>query len=176
MSNSRGGRGDLKLEIEIGGKVRSVELIRAGGRVRCSVDGRELQADAAEVAPGIYSILIDGESLEVRVEAAAGGGLRVNAGGRDYAAKVRDPRQWRRRGGGALEAEGRQQVLAPMPGKIVRVLAAAGERVAAGQGLLVIEAMKMQNEVKSPKSGTVERMMVKEGQTVNAGESLGTVT
>jgi biotin carboxyl carrier protein len=62
-----------------------------------------------------------------------------------------------------------------MPGKIVRVLVKQGDKLTAGQGLLVIEAMKMQNEVKSPKSGTVERLMVKEGQTVNAGESLANV-
>ena len=151
-----------------------MELTRAGGRVRCAVDGRELQADAVEVAPGVYSILMEGESLEVRVE-PSGGVLRVNVGDREYKATVRDPRQWRRRGAGALEAEGRQQVLAPMPGKIVRVLVKQGDKVAAGQGLLVIEAMKMQNEVKSPKSGMIERMPVNEGQAVNAGESLAIV-
>jgi len=64
------------------------------------------------------------------------------------------------------------QILAPMPGKIIRVLVQAGEKVEAGQGLLVVEAMKMQNEIRSPKSGTVERLLVKEGQPVNAGEIL----
>ena len=73
---------------------------------------------------------------------------------------------------GTLEAEGRQQILAPMPGKIIRVLVQTGEKVDAGQGLLVVEAMKMQNEIRSPKSGTVERVLVKEGQPVNAGEIL----
>src|SRR5258705_4794768 len=68
--------------------------------------------------------------------------------------------------------EARQQILAPMPGKIIRVLVQAGEKVEAGQGLLVVEAMKMQNEIRSPKSGTVERLLVKEGQPVNAGEIL----
>jgi biotin carboxyl carrier protein len=168
-------RRKLKLEIEIGGKARRVELAPANGRLRCTVDGRELEADAVEVAPAIYSILIGGESLEVRVEPAAAGGLRVTAGGREYAVRVRDPRQWRRGGAGPVEAEGRQRVLAPMPGKIVRVLVKDGEAVNAGQGLLVIEAMKMQNEVKSPKSGTVERILVKEGQAVNAGEALAIV-
>ena len=59
-----------------------------------------------------------------------------------------------------------------MPGKIIRVLVQIGEKVDAGQGLLVVEAMKMQNEIRSPKSGTVERLLVKEGQPVNAGEIL----
>ena len=165
----------MKLEIDIAGKVRRLELERSAEHFRCKVDGRALEADAVEVAPGIYSILVGGESLEVRVEVAPAGGLRVTSGGREFAVKVRDPRQWRRRGGGGLEAEGRQQVLAPMPGKIVRVLVKDGDGVTAGQGLLVVEAMKMQNEVKSPKSGTVERVMVKEGQAVNAGEALAIV-
>jgi biotin carboxyl carrier protein len=62
-----------------------------------------------------------------------------------------------------------------MPGKVVRVLAAVGDAVEAGQGLLVVEAMKMQNEIRSPKSGKVERLLVKEGQAVNAGEVLAWV-
>jgi len=90
-------------------------------------------------------------------------------------AAVRDLRQWRRRGGAALEAQGRQQIIAPMPGKIIRLLVKAGEPVETGQGLLVVEAMKMQNEIRSPKSGTVERLSVAEGQTVNAGEVVAVV-
>ncbi len=70
------------------------------------------------------------------------------------------------------EVEGRQQVTAPMPGKVIRILVQAGDRVEAGQGLLVVEAMKMQNEIRSPKSGIMERLHVKEGQPVNAGEVL----
>ena len=88
--------------------------------------------------------------------------------------EIADPRAWRRGRGGSIELEGRQQVAAPMPGKIVRVLVAPGQQVEAGQGLLVIEAMKMQNEIRSPKSGTVEKL-VREGQTVNAGEILAVV-
>ena len=89
--------------------------------------------------------------------------------------EIFDPRSWRRRRGAGIELEGRQQLVAPMPGKIVRVLVAAGQQVSAGQGLLVIEAMKMQNEIRSPKSGTVEKL-AREGQTVNAGEVLAIVT
>ena len=74
-----------------------------------------------------------------------------------------------------LNRDGRQPVVAPMPGKVVRVLVAAGEAIEAGQGIAVVEAMKMQNEVRSPKSGSVERLFVAEGQTVNAGEVLATI-
>ena len=80
--------------------------------------------------------------------------------GREFSVAVRDPREWQRKRGGSVASEGRQQVLAPMPGKIVRVLVKAGDTIEAGQGILVVEAMKMQNEVRSPKAGKIERMLV----------------
>jgi biotin carboxyl carrier protein len=164
----------LKLSIDFGGKSHCVEVAQSDGKLRFLLDGKPLEADAVEVARGIYSILIGGESFEVRTEEAAGK-LRVISRGQEMYAAVRDPRQWRRRGGAALEAEGRQQIIAPMPGKIIRVLVKAGESVATGQGLLVVEAMKMQNEIRSPRSGTVERLSVVEGQAVNAGEVVAVV-
>ena len=165
----------MKLEIELDGKTRTVELTRIGERTQCILDGRPVEADVVEVSPAVYSILIDGQSFEARVESAAAG-LRVIVGGHEYAAAIRDPRQWRRHRGAAVEAEGRQQAIAPMPGKVVRVLVKAGDAVEAGQGLVVIEAMKMQNEVRSPKRGTIERLLVSEGQTINAGEVLAIVS
>jgi biotin carboxyl carrier protein len=164
----------VKLEIELDGRTRTVEIGRAGARLECRIDGRAVAADATEVAPGIYSILIGNISLEARVEPGAGT-LHVVVAGRRYSAEVRDPRRWRRDQKAALAAEGRQQVVAPMSGKIVGVLVKAGERVEAGQGILVIEAMKMQNEVRSPKAGTVERLLVSENQAVNAGETLAMI-
>lgn len=164
----------MKLSIDSGGKTRNVEIAQSDGKLRFLLDGQPLEADAVEVARGIYSILIGGESFEVRTEAAAGK-LRVISRGREMFAAVRDPRQWRRRGGATLEAEGRQQIIAPMPGKIIRVLVKAGDTVETGQGLLVVEAMKMQNEIRSPKSGKVERLSVVEGQAVNAGEVVAVV-
>jgi biotin carboxyl carrier protein len=165
----------MKLEIALNGKAHQVELAQIGERLRCAIDGTPLKADAVQIGPGIYSILIDGESLEVRVE-PDGGGLCVAAADHEWRAEIRDPRQWRRNRSGGSEAEGRQQVSAPMPGKIVRVLVRAGETVEVKQGLFVVEAMKMQNEIRSPKSGKVERLLVSEGQTVNAGEALAIIT
>ena len=159
----------MKLQIEIAGKMRRVELAQAGERPVWTIDGRRLEADAAEVSPGIYSILINAKSFQVRVE-SLGPELRAITAGRDLRVVIQDERAWRRNRGGSVEAEGRQQVLAPMPGKIVRVLVSAGDSVRAGQGLLVVEAMKMQNEIRAPKSGTIDRVRVVEGQTVNAGE------
>jgi biotin carboxyl carrier protein len=164
----------MKIEIALDGQNHQVELARVGERLRCAIDGVLLEADAVQIAPGIYSILIDGESLEVRVE-LDGGALRITVADREWRAEIRDPREWRRNRGGAAEAEGRQQVSAPMPGKIVRVLVETGDSVDAKQGLFVVEAMKMQNEIRSPKSGKVERLLVTEGQTVNAGEALAII-
>ncbi len=164
----------MKLKIELGDRMRTVDLTRHGHCLAASVDGCAVEADAVEVGPGIYSILIAGAAFEAQVEPAASG-LTVTVGGRRIPARVVDPRQWQGRRGGAVEAEGRQQILAPMPGKVVRLLVALGEKVDAGRGLLVVEAMKMQNEIRSPKTGTVEKLLVTEGQAVNAGQAVAVV-
>jgi biotin carboxyl carrier protein len=162
----------MKLEVVINNARRIIEVERDAGRWRISLDGEPAEADAMEIAPGVFSIVLGGKSHEVRVTATPTGALTLQTGHREFTAEVSDPRAWRGRRHGALEAEGRQQIVAPMPGKIIRVLVQAGEKVEAGQGLLVVEAMKMQNEIRSPKSGTVERLLVNEGQPVNAGEAL----
>ena len=166
----------MKLTIELDGKPKTVELARnENGALMCSIDGTVVDADIAEIYPGAYSILIGGRSFEARIEPHANN-LLVSVAGREYSVAVRDPREWKRKHGGSIASEGRQQVLAPMPGKVVRVLTKAGEKIEAGQGILVVEAMKMQNEVRAPKSGQVERILVAEGQSVNAGEVLAVVS
>ncbi|MGA2899238.1 MAG: biotin/lipoyl-containing protein [Candidatus Acidiferrales bacterium] len=165
----------MKCEIELDGKLRSVEVMHSGERARWTIDGSELDADAVEVSPGIYSILIGGKSLEARVEAKGDSQLRVTVASREYEATIRNSRKWKRDRAAGAEAEGRQQVTTPMPGKIVLVLMKTGDAVDAGQGIVVVEAMKMQNEIRSPKSGTVERLLVVAGQTVNAGEVVAIV-
>ncbi len=168
----------MRYELEIEGQIRSVELAGTGGApggaMHVRVDGREVAADMAEIAPGVFSVIVGGRATEVRIEPVASG-IVVHTRSRQYHARVRDPREWRRGRAGAMEAERRQQVTAPMPGKIVRVLVAAGETVQAGQGLLVVEAMKMQNEIVAPRSGTLEKLLVREEQTVNAGELLAVI-
>ncbi len=100
---------------------------------------------------------------------ASGGEVRVN--GRAFAVEVFDPRSMRGRKSGGT-GEGRQNVAAMMPGKVIRVLVAQGDSVEAGQGLIVVEAMKMQNEMKSPKAGRVAEVKTKAEATVAAGEVL----
>ena len=162
----------MKYEILIAGKTRTVELTRAAARWQITLDGAPTNADAIEIAPGIFSILINGESHEARVASNSDGSLTIQDGPNEFRAEVADPRSWRGRKHGAAEAEGRQKIVAPMPGKVIRLLVKPGDKVEAGQGLLVVEAMKMQNEVKSPKTGTVEKLLAKESQPVNAGDVL----
>jgi biotin carboxyl carrier protein len=166
----------MKFEINVraGGveRSRTVQLERDGERWRAILDGVRVDADAVEIAPNLISVLIRGESHEIRVMPAADGTLTLQNGIAEFAAEIIDPREWGGRKHGSIVAEGRQQIAAPMPGKIVRVLVKPGDEVEAGQGLIVVEAMKMQNEIKSPKKGKVERVLAEAGQTVNAGQVL----
>jgi biotin carboxyl carrier protein len=164
----------MKLEIQISGKARAVELQRDvnGGRWRISIDGEPVDADAVEIASNIFSVLLNGESHEIRIAPQPDSSLTLQSGHHEFSAQFIDHRAWRGRTHGHDEVEGRQQIIAPMPGKVVRLLVKLGDKVTTGQGLLVVEAMKMQNEVRSPKTGTVERLLAQEGQPVNAGQVL----
>lgn len=163
----------MKYEVSILGKTHLVELERRADGWQANIEGESgTTADVAEIAPNVFSVLLSGRSHEIYVTASSGGQLRLQTGGFEFLAEVIDPRSWRGRRHSGAEAEGRQQILAPMPGKVVRLLVKAGDAVEGGQGLLVVEAMKMQNEIRSPKSGKVERVVVAEGQAVNAGEIL----
>jgi biotin carboxyl carrier protein len=161
----------MKYEVRISGKTRLVEFAHRGDGWQAQLDGEAGVADVVETAPNTFSVLLSGQSHQVFLTPACDRRLELESSGFKFSAEVSDPRSWRGRHGG-VEAEGRQQIAAPMPGKVVRVLVKVGDAVEAGQGLLVVEAMKMQNEIRSPKGGTVERVLVAEGQAVNAGEAL----
>ena len=163
----------MKYEVHISGRAYIVELQGHGYGWQARIEGEPgIKADVAEVAPNVFSVLLSGHAHEVYVTPSSDGQLQLQTGGFEFAAEVSDPRLWHGRRHGGAEAEGRQQIAAPMPGKVVRLLVKVGDAVEAGQGLLVVEAMKMQNEIRSPKNGTVERVLAVEGQTVNAGEVL----
>lgn len=130
----------------------------------------ELLKTGVQVEPGVYSILVDGKSYEVRVFPAPLG-LSVQVDGVRYAVEVRDPRNSIRRSKAARGA-GRQNITAPMPGKVIRVLVQEGTNVETGQGLVVVEAMKMQNEMKASRPGRVVEVRVRDGDTVGSGETL----
>jgi biotin carboxyl carrier protein len=166
----------MKLNAEIDGEKFALEVKREGGRVSAEVGGRLYELEAREVGAGEYLLIHEGRVYECRVGAEQGasgrGSLRVSVGAHEYGVQLTDPKHLRGAGAGAGEQGGRAQVKAPMPGKVVRVLVEAGQAVEAGQGLVVVEAMKMQNELKSPKSGTVAELRAESGSTVNAGDVL----
>ncbi len=151
-----------------------LDLDRTLGRWRCRVDGREVQMDAARAQPDVLSMLIGGRAYEIRRERLASD-LRIWAGDHFYTAEVSDPRSLRNRKVRAVGSGGQRRLVAPMPGKVVRFLVAESSPVEAGQGVVVVEAMKMQNEIKSPKKGIVLRLAVAEGAAVNAGDVLAIV-
>jgi biotin carboxyl carrier protein len=159
----------MKLVASVEGREFSVEI--SADRRTVSLDGEPLAADITRVEPGVYSVLRGGRSFEILVKEGVDGVLDVYLDGRHFAVRATDPRRLRRRHG-AVEAEGRQSVVAPMPGKVIRLLAEAGQSVEANQGLVVVEAMKMQNEIRSPKAGKVVEMRVTPGQAVNSGQVL----
>ncbi len=169
----------MKFEVQLegsGGKTkRVVELERVDGVYRIQLDGKAVDADAVQINANTVSILLNGQSFEVHVAPALDGKLKLQTGPHEFTAEVVDPRAWSGRKQNEMEAEGRQQIVAQMPGKVIRILVKVGDAVEAGQGVVVIEAMKMQNELKSPKKGVVERVIVKEGQNVSAGEILCSV-
>jgi biotin carboxyl carrier protein len=129
----------------------------------------EKTAGIRQVAPGIYSVLAGGRSYEAR---ASGKGVVI--GGRGFDVEVVDPRRWKRERNHS-QAEGRQNIVATMPGKVVRVLVTAGELVEAGQGIVVVEAMKMQNEMNAARAGRVVTLAAAAGDTVHAGEILAAI-
>jgi biotin carboxyl carrier protein len=161
-------------EVTIGGRTHKVELARAGTSWHCKLDGRELPLDVASLQNGVLSILVDGKSYEVKQETTPTE-TNIVIGSERFHAVVRDPRSLRSRRSAGSAEEGIKKITSPMPGKVVRILAPAGTTVENGQGVLVIEAMKMQNEMKSPKKGTIKKISASVGDAVEAGQVLAEI-
>jgi biotin carboxyl carrier protein len=164
----------MKLTAEIADERRTLDLRREGEHVVAEIDGRRYELEARKVEKGVYLLLINGRVYECRVDGASTrrGSVDVSVGGRTYNLVLSDPKRLRSAQGSGTHEGGRAELAAPMPGKVVRVIARMGARVEAGDALLVVEAMKMQNEMKSPKAGTVVELHAREGETVNAGDVL----
>jgi biotin carboxyl carrier protein len=160
--------------VTIEGKSYRLELTRQASGWNCRVDGRPVHIDAVLSRRDVLSLVIDGTAYEVKREAGASD-LHFWVGSARYAAEVRDPRSLRARKEAAAAVQGSRKLVAPMPGRIVRVLVSEKDQVEAGQGMVVIEAMKMQNELKAPKKGMVRKMTAVEGANVNAGDVLAIV-
>lgn len=161
----------MKFQVTLSGERQTIELRPGPEGWEWIIAGETKPVDVVQVVPGVYSLLLDGQSFTLHVE-RQDNGYRLRARGTELVAAVDNPRRWKGHGGAALRRAGRQEIAAPMPGKVVRVLVKENQAVEAGQGLAVVEAMKMQNEIPSPKSGVVEKVLVHEGSTVEHGETL----
>src|SRR5216684_9079355 len=163
----------MTYEVAIDGKSYRLDLRPTEGCWSCRVEGREVEVDAVLARPNVLSLRIGDKAYEVKCE-RVGGDVHIWVGSQRFAAEVRDPRSLRSRSR-PVDDHGPKKLTAPMPGKVVRILLSLGAEVEAGAGVLVVEAMKMQNEVKSPKKGTIQRILVSEGAAVNAGDVLAIV-
>ena len=161
----------MTYNITIDGKAYRLELARKANQWDCKLDGRAIVIDPVLLRRNVLSLLIDGRSYEIRREQTISG-VSLSIGTAKYATELHDPRSLQSHRAEKGAGEGKKKIIAPMPGKIVRILVQEKMEVQAGQGLVVVEAMKMQNELKSPKQGIVQKVMAVEGANVNAGDVL----
>jgi biotin carboxyl carrier protein len=171
-------------EIDVNGRSRRVDIHRAEGRFAVSVDGRAWTVDATRVNAHTLSLLIESpgrdgstsRSYEVSLAPdAAAGGLVVGVGDTPVRVSLNHRRGWGRRDDGTQAGDGPQRIVAPMPGRIARILVKKGEPVQPRQPIIVIEAMKMENELRAAADGTLAEIHVQDGQSVEAGALLAVV-
>jgi biotin carboxyl carrier protein len=162
----------MKLVAIIDGSEHAVEIPSIGDSANwnCQIGDVRLRADVRVVEPGTYSVQVGSRSFDVHLE-SNGGRTYASVNGRRLAVEIRDPRRMVR-GAAGINIAGPQTIASPMPGKVVRLLVAEGDEVEAGQGLLIVEAMKMQNEIKAPKAGRVAAIRVSEGSAVGGAEAM----
>lgn len=166
----------MKLRATIQDIEVDVEIRREAGKVMANVDGREHDLEAHASQSGMTLLTADGQVFDCRVEGQpASGAVDVFVGTDQYAITLFDPKRLRSDATANALADGTARIVAPMPGKVVRVLVAKGAAVEEGAGIVVVEAMKMQNEMKAPKAGTVVTLNVEVGTTVNGGDVLAVI-
>ncbi len=162
----------MKFAATLGDAVETVEVTGERGRYRVTLGGEVWEVDARLTAQGIYSLLIAGVSHVADVTDRDGACV-VDVGDETYVIRVEEQTRYViRTRGGAAGGRAHQTLVAPLPGKITHVAVRPGDTVAAGDTLLVIEAMKMENELRAGAPGTVAEVRVRAGQTVNAGDVL----
>jgi biotin carboxyl carrier protein len=163
-------------DVLMDGKKRRLEINTVGAEqsVQAKLDGVPMAVDAVLLSPGLLSVLVNGRSYRLLLDGRAGE-RAVLLSGRRHVYELEDPRVLRARSRHAAGADGPQSLRAPMPGRVVRVLVQVDDTVMAKQGIVVIEAMKMQNELQSPKAGRVAQISAEIGTTVQAGDVLAVI-
>lgn len=163
-------------EVTEGKESVRVELREAGENLYdVTIDGRTVRVDVAKSGRTVYSVIEDGQQFEAMVEERGGARFDVMVRGRLFHLEAADERSRLLAQSGAAVATGPEQVTADMPGKIVKIEVAVGDAVAAGQAVVIVEAMKMENPIGAPIDGVVTEIAVREGDTVESGAPLFTV-
>lgn len=167
----------MKLQAQVGEKLHSVEIKRDGDKVFAKVDDREYELEASEPEPNVFLLKYNGKVHEFYVGPAerTGSPQIVSSRKSDIEVTLIDPKRLRGSGGSGGSADGLAEIKTMMPGKVVRLIANVGDAVEKGEAVLVVEAMKMQNDLKAPKNGIVKEIRVQEGATVSAGDVLAIV-
>lgn len=167
----------MKLQAQVGETLHNVEFKRDGDKVFAKVDEREYELEASQPEPNVYLLKHDGNIHEFYVAPAAppGSPQIVSSRKTDVEVTLIDPKRLRGSGGAGGAADGLAEIKTMMPGKVVRLVANAGDQVEKGDPVLVVEAMKMQNDLKAPKAGVVKEIRVQEGATVSAGDVLAVI-
>jgi biotin carboxyl carrier protein len=168
----------MKLKAQLSGTDHDVSLKMASDTVVGAVDGREYQLEVRELARGQYLLLAGSNVYRCRIEREPrrpGEPFAVVLRGQNHEVTIVDPKRLRTAQTAGAQHTGAAEIISPMPGKIVRVLVEVGAQVAAGAGVIIVEAMKMQNEMKAPKAGMVISINAAAGATVNAGDVLAVI-
>ena len=161
----------MKLQAELNDEQHEIEIKRDGEKVFARIDDREYNLEASEVEPNVWLLKIDNRIFQIY---AAPNGI-VNLGKHQFEIKLIDPKKMRGSGAAGANAAASSEIKTAMPGKLVRILVEVGAEIAKGDGVLVVEAMKMQNEMKAQKDGIVKEIRYAEGATVNAGDVLAII-
>ena len=164
----------MKLQAQVGEKVQQVNIVRDGGNIVAKIDNREYRLESSEVGQNVHLFKVDGKIYEIFVT-ALGDSFRISMDRNELDVKIIDPKKLRGSGSNSGDTDGVAEIKTMMPGKVVRFVANPGQDVEKGDGVIVVEAMKMQNELKSPKAGTLKEFRVSEGDTVSAGDVLALV-
>lgn len=167
----------MKLEAFIADSQVDVEVRQQGSHVSATVDGRQYEIELMRASDQAWLLLDRDRVFDCRIdgEVASGGKTDVVVGAHRHTITLVDPKRLRSAAGADAHGEGAARIVAPMPGKVVRLMVEAGQQVEAGHGVVVVEAMKMQNEMKSPKQGKVITVNVTVGATVNGGDLLAVI-
>ena len=162
----------MKLQARIDDTDYEFEIRESDGKLSANINGREYELESSEPEPNVFLFKESGKVYQAFVSPSSGSALQVRVGTNEFEVELTDPKKLRGAGASSANTDGLAEIKTAMPGKVVRILKAKGETVTKGEGVIVVEAMKMQNEMRSPKDGTVTSLRVTEGQTVGAGDVL----